>query len=152
MASSENYLYAFSSADFDDSKTYVYRQDKDGTILKAEINDLYYHYVDLAEVPRRVMEVFRTCSKLRWEPRETISEQVPFWGIPESNSDTGISFEAFKDIVLSRIPNSSYDKESGFFMVKVITATGSRLIRIPNATLKKLAQHNKYFEQTYWMA
>lgn len=144
------YLYAFTHDGFGSSTIRVYRQDKYGTILYANINDKYYRYADLAEVPRRVIEIFRTNSHRYWDEKTVIEQETPFWGLKETDSETGITFEEFMNIVLSRIQNSSY--ENGIFYVIVYTATGTKKMKIPNSTLKQLARSNKYFGNAYWMA
>ena len=147
------YIYAYYSPDLDDQYTYIYRMDEDGNIVFAEINDDQYTYADLAEIPRRVMETFSTVAKRRDEGISTERNSPPSWSLPTSDSDEGITLEEFIELVLTKIPNSSFDNTNGRFFVSVVTASGYKQISIPNRTLKLLAQNNKFFDTSYyWMA
>lgn len=148
----KKYIYAFSSNGFDDSNIHIYRQDESGTVLYAKLGDDHYHYADLAELPRRVIETFNTVSQKQWGEATKVENQLPVWAIAENNNDTGITFEEFVNIVLEKIPNSYYNNSTSQFYVTQLTPSGKKEIRIPSKTLKHLAQYNKYFESAYWMA
>lgn len=146
---SEKYLFAGSG---DGENTYIYRLDRKGNILRANITDQEYHYFDRAELPNRVIREFAEGSLRFWGESSTVTPKPLSWNIPENASDTGITDQEFIDLVLEKWPNTRFNTETHHLEIEITLGDGTKkYVRIPNSALKFLANRNRYYGNAYWM-
>ncbi len=142
---SDKYCYAMTKSGDD---WYIYRMDQNGTILRANIHDSVYKYVDLAEIPERIAIEFNTAATRKWTnflPQEEKSK-VPAWAMKENDSDEGITDEEFMTKFLNSYPWCRYnDTEARYEMEIEDYDRSKRWIPVPFIMLKSFARRNKYF-------
>jgi hypothetical protein len=149
MVSNNKYLF---SAYGDGTNIYIYRMDKNGTILRAKHNATEYNYVDVSDIPRRVIKEFTENYNRCWVEPDPIVEQSLSWNIQENDADTGISDEEFVNLIIEKCPGSRFNSEKHCFEILAKLGDGSRkYIRFPNSRLKYMANRNRYFGNASFM-
>ncbi len=149
MTETPSYLF---TAWGDGTNTYIYRINKKGVILRANINEDHYHYIDLAEVPPRIIKEFKDGASRFWVDPVVISTKELSWNIQENEADTGLTDQEFIDLVIEKWPNTRFNSDTHKLETKIIMGDNTeKYVDIPKSSLKYFADRNKYYGNGYWM-
>ena len=142
---SDKYLF---SGWGDGTNYYIFRMDKEGTILRADIDGTVYYPIALSDVPQPVIVNFMNSSRMLWQEHPRDPDVTPSWGRQENADDTGLTDDEFIDLILERIPGAKF--ENGKFYIKTEVNKVWIYRKMPDYTLRQFAKNNKYFGNTYF--